>query len=164
MSATTVSLTNPSIWVSTVVGIAVCVSRARVFRSRTGRDPWGMPLWGWALTGFFLGLVAAVLALIATRRSALAAAQAKPGRLEAAPVTMWPPTVNGAVGPTTAGWYPVQGDPHEQMYWDGIRWTTRIRWDGNAWVDAGRPPEAPGPAPQQADTAPSSAFSRFFMK
>jgi hypothetical protein len=149
-----------------------------------------MPLWGWALVGFFLGLVAAVLALIATRRSAMAAAQAKAGgfgaggfgagrveagrveagrveagRVEATSVTVWPPTVNGSVGPTSAGWYPLHGDPHEQMYFDGTRWTTRIRWDGVAWIDAGRPPEAPEPAPQKVDPPPpSSAFARFFMK
>jgi hypothetical protein len=126
-----------------------------------------MPLWGWALTGFFLGLVGAVLALVSTRRSALAAAQAKTDRFGTAPLTAWPPPVNGSVGPTAAGWYPVQGDPHEQMYFDGTRWTTRIRWDGTAWVDAGRPQEAPAPHPApapQSATAPPSAFARFFMK
>jgi hypothetical protein len=160
--ATTIPLTNPIAWVSTVVGIVVCVSRARLFRSKSGRDPWGVPLWGWALIGFFLGLVAAIGVLIATRRSALAAAEAKAGA--AAPVGAWPPVVNGSVDLTAAGWYPVRGDPLEQTYWDGTRWTAHIRWDGLAWVDADRPQPAVPAVPKVEAPPPSSALARFFMK
>jgi hypothetical protein len=52
------------------------------------------------------------------------------------------------------------------MYWDGTGWTARTRWDGERWVDAGRPDEAPAaPVPQSAGAPPpSSKLARFFMK
>ncbi len=70
-------VSNPLLWVSTLIGISLCWSRARIFKLRTGRDPWGMPVWAWVVIGFFFGLIAAILALIATRRSAMAAANEK---------------------------------------------------------------------------------------
>ncbi len=68
---------NPMLWVSTFIGISVCWSRARIFKLRTGRDPWRMPVWAWVIIGFFFGLIAAIVALIATHKSAIAAANEK---------------------------------------------------------------------------------------
>lgn len=37
--------------------------------------------------------------------------------------------------PTEVAWYPVDGDPHRQRYWDGEDWTEHLRWDGSTWVE-----------------------------
>jgi hypothetical protein len=36
---------------------------------------------------------------------------------------------------TEVAWYPVDGDPHRQRYWDGEDWTEQLRWDGSTWVE-----------------------------
>jgi len=65
------SLTSsPAVWTNTLVGIVICLSRATMFRRKTMRDPWNMPVWLWGVIGLVLGLIGAVLVLIATRRSA----------------------------------------------------------------------------------------------
>jgi hypothetical protein len=47
-----------------------------------------------------------------------------------------PPLVSYPPPPGTApDWYPVEGDPYRQAYWDGSRWLSQKRWDGSAWVD-----------------------------
>jgi hypothetical protein len=45
------------------------------------------------------------------------------------------PTPFEPANPTDAGWYPIDSDPNRQRYWDGTKWTERLRWDGTAWVD-----------------------------
>jgi hypothetical protein len=37
--------------------------------------------------------------------------------------------------PVEAGWYPADGDPYRQRYWNGNDWAGRLRWDGKAWVE-----------------------------
>jgi len=66
---------NPTIWVNVFVGMCLCYSRARLFKLKTQHDPWGMPVWLWVVVGFVLGLLGAILAFIATRKSAIAAAR-----------------------------------------------------------------------------------------
>jgi hypothetical protein len=118
---------SPTIWVSTFVGICVCLSRARVFRARTGRDAWGMPVWMWALLGFLFGLLGAVLSLIATRKSAIE----KASRTMTAQGSFSP---LGSPGSAAPGWYPSPDNTYEQMYWDGAKWVSRAQWNGNSWV------------------------------
>jgi hypothetical protein len=38
--------------------------------------------------------------------------------------------------PEEIGWYPLDGDPYSQRYWDGRHWSAQLRWDGAAWVEA----------------------------
>jgi len=168
-------VSNPLLWVTTLIGISVCWSRARIFKSRTGRDPWGMPVWAWVVIGFFFGLIAAILALIATRKSAMAAGNEKamgygapqpvqahgyggmpsgaPG-LPSAPLGVPSGQADPSISPTSGesgptpnvfaspgssiprqpGWYFVPDNTWEQVYWDGTTWTSRVRWNGDAWV------------------------------
>ncbi len=40
------------------------------------------------------------------------------------------------VAPTMGpGWHPIQGDRLKLGYWDGVRWTAHLEWDGRQWVD-----------------------------
>jgi hypothetical protein len=34
------------------------------------------------------------------------------------------------------GWHPVQGDRTRIAYWDGTKWSSYRRWDGQQWVEA----------------------------
>jgi hypothetical protein len=43
---------------------------------------------------------------------------------------------NPPTRPKEIGWYPLDGDPHSQRYWDGRHWSAHLRWDGAAWVEA----------------------------
>jgi hypothetical protein len=126
-----------------------------------------MPLWGWVVIGLLLGLIGALLALVATRASAVRAAPGGDGGFENPVVAVGPNVPTGLPGTTTpAGWHPVRGDPLEQMYWDGTTWTARTRWDGARWVDIGRPGEAPAAAVSENSMAPPppSKLARFFMR
>jgi hypothetical protein len=37
--------------------------------------------------------------------------------------------------PAEIGWYPLDGDPYRQRYWDGHNWSAHLRWDGASWVE-----------------------------
>jgi len=69
-------IASPTAWLNTLVGMFVCFSRFRLFKNETGRNMWGIPLWGWILIGLILGLIGAILAVIASRKSAIAKARA----------------------------------------------------------------------------------------
>lgn len=34
------------------------------------------------------------------------------------------------------GWYPDPEDAARRHYWDGLRWTEQVRWDGKGWIPA----------------------------
>lgn len=139
LAATSSVLASPTLWVSTFVGLSVCFSRARIFRSRTGRDPWGIPLWAWVLLGFLFGLISALVVLIATRTSAMTrTTRSMPARggysYSPSPVTAPPVSTAQSTKTRPAGWHPVPGVPDEQMFWDGTAWISHVRWDGTSWV------------------------------
>ncbi len=57
-----------------------------------------------------------------------------------------PPVASAAAAPLASpapqaraaapGWYSDPADAAVRHYWDGLRWTERVRWDGNNWVPA----------------------------
>jgi hypothetical protein len=155
--ATASLATDPAAWIVSLLGLAICLARSLAFKKATGRNPWRMPVWLWAVIGVFTGLIGMVLAFIATRPSAMLAAQVKgPATGYGPPPTAYPPPTGydpsdgygmppvsygeraaaGADGGGVAppGWYPNPDNPSQRGYWDGQTWTGRARWDGQAWV------------------------------
>ena len=117
MVIATVAATNPTLWINTAVGVAVCWSRSTTFKHKTGQDPWGLPSWAWALIGLLLGLFAFIPIFIATRSSAVQKArqanQYRPyGQYQYGGYGAQPyPTTSGPQGPgwwlaSDGWWYP----------------------------------------------------------
>jgi len=45
------------------------------------------------------------------------------------------PTPIAVALPVAVGWHPVDGDAAHVRFWDGRRWSARLRWTGTEWID-----------------------------
>lgn len=60
------------------------------------------------------------------------------------------------------GWYPATDLPNDQLYWDGMGWTTRRRWTAAGYVEVDNANITPAAATQQTTEAVApNAWSRY---
>lgn len=91
---------------------------SETFKGRNNVAPWRMPSLVWGLIGFVLGLLGAILFVIARRTTKPAYS---PQLQSTAPAPMAPPP---------PGWYPDPTSQHEFRFWNGAQWTDRVEDGG----------------------------------
>jgi hypothetical protein len=119
-------------------------SQARI---RNGHNPWGVPPALWLLIGFFLNVLGALLAMVATLTSSRSAQppatrplpgpRALPGPRYASPTPRATGASAGTAGAPAAattgpppGWYADPSGRHQFREWTGSAWTDHVFDEG----------------------------------
>jgi hypothetical protein len=68
------------------------------------------------------------------------------------PIVPQQQSMYAAPQPAAPGWYPVPDLPNDQLYWDGMGWTSRRRWTAAGYVEVDNAHPAPHTAGQRTAT------------
>jgi Protein of unknown function (DUF2510) len=145
---------NLFVLVISCVFALVAYMESENFKRKNGVTPWHWPSWLWAVAGFLSLVLAAVLLLIARRRTKPVAVSAFPSRAPGTVGSVSSPTLAGSDWYSTApsrpnpiahsgitpaaveaapspAWHPDPTGRFASRFWDGRAWTQFVN-DGNS--------------------------------